>query len=131
MPDRRYCDTVKCDKCGQSVFECVPYYIEGAIRVEWFCSACFPPTARITSKKGTDMPPKEKKGLKALEGENVELWCGDCAYKGLLVEVEKKDVTLRDAMYSAEKGPKPVWEDLPSTDWGVRVDAIESYGLSA
>lgn len=77
------------------------------------------------------MPGEKKEGLKELEGETVELWCRDCIYKGTLQKVGKKDAAIEAAMWSAQKGPKPVWEDLPSDVWHVRLASIESFGLGA
>jgi hypothetical protein len=72
-------------------------------------------------------------GLESLLGEYVTLWCCRYIYAGKLTGVNEKDVILSEAKIVYETGElnKSGFNDsqsLPS-DWYIRTDCIESYGL--
>lgn len=71
--------------------------------------------------------------MESLLGEYVTLWCCRYIYAGKLVGVNDKDVLLEEVRVVYETGElcKAGFsdaQDLPS-QWYVRIDAIESYGV--
>jgi len=77
----------------------------------------------------------ESDGLEKLLGENVLLMCGNYFYTGILIGVNADCVLLRDPEVVYETG---AWSDKNYKDsqkmhvpeWYVRIDAIESFGVS-
>ena len=72
-------------------------------------------------------------GLEKLLGERVTLFCLNYIYTGVLSGVNDSCVLLTDAAVVYETGPfgEKKWKDAQAlpTDWYVRLDCIESFGL--
>lgn len=73
------------------------------------------------------------KGLMALLGERVTLFCLNYIYTGKLVGVNDSCVMLEDASIVYETGPLGTkeWEDAQALpySWYVQLGAIESFGV--
>jgi hypothetical protein len=77
----------------------------------------------------------EPNGLESLLGKRVLLMCANYFYEGKLIGVNKDFVLLEDPSIVYETGE---WSNkgfadkqaLHTGNWYVRVDAIESYGVS-
>ena len=67
----------------------------------------------------------EGEGLVKLMGEHVMLFCLNYIYAGTLVGVNDKFILLEDASIVYETG-----ELLPTKNWYVKTDCVESYGIS-
>jgi hypothetical protein len=77
------------------------------------------------------------KGLEALLGQQVTLFCLNYTYTGKLVGVNAADIILECASIVYETGDfatcrKGIWKDaqkLSDGEWRIRTAAIESYGV--
>ena len=73
-------------------------------------------------------------GLAKLLGETVTLFCQIYIYTGKLVGVNQSCVLLENASIVYETGPfsDPNWKDaqkLPTKNWYVSINSIESFGI--
>lgn len=73
-------------------------------------------------------------GLEGLIGESVLVMCSNYFYHGKLVGVNEKDIVISDPHIVYETGS---WDEagfsdsqkLPTKEWLIRTEAIESYGV--
>ena len=75
----------------------------------------------------------EGEGIESLIGEHIKIWCCRYIYAGKLIGVNEKDILIEDAKIVYETGELKNSgfsdsQDLPS-NWYIRTDSIESYGL--
>lgn len=72
-------------------------------------------------------------GLESLLGQEVQVWCFNYIYSGMLTGVNDTDILLSDAKVVYETGPlkEKGFKDAQSTcvNLYIRTAAIESYGL--
>ncbi len=76
----------------------------------------------------------EQKGLLALLGERITLYCVNYIYTGKLIGINDTCVKLEDAGIVYETGAvdKKDWEDyqkFPNKFWYVATNSIESFGV--
>ena len=77
----------------------------------------------------------QEDGLLKLLGEQVQLWCLNYIYAGKLIEVNKEDVVLEDAVVVYETGNMKdkqfkLAESTADKELFIRTAAIESYSLA-
>ena len=85
-------------------------------------------------KKLANVVEVEGEGLVGLLGETVLVMCLNYFYVGKLVGVNATDVMLEDAsiIYETGEWSAKAYKDaqrLPTKNWYVRIDKIESYGI--